>query len=71
MNLRLVLFEWAARRGLEAGASRRLQCLAGFGGEPEGLRTGLARGFAVLAAALAGFALVTVSYTHLTLPTKA
>jgi len=58
MNLRLVLFEWAAGRGLEAEASRRLQRLAGFGGEPEGLRPGLARGFAVLAAALAGFALV-------------
>lgn len=58
MNLRLVLFEWAAARGLEAAASRRLQQLAGFGAEPEGLRTNLARGFAVLAAALAGFALV-------------
>ncbi|MET0351670.1 MAG: DUF2157 domain-containing protein [Rhizobacter sp.] len=58
MNLRLVLFEWAAGRGLDAAASRRLQRLAGFGEEPAGLRTGLVRGFAVLAAALAGFALV-------------
>jgi len=58
MNLRLVLFEWAAGRGLDARASRRLQHLAGFGAEPGGLGAGLARGFAVLAAALAGFALV-------------
>jgi len=58
MNLRLVLFEWAARQGLGAAASRRVQDLAAFGAEPDRLRPGLARGVAVLAAALAGFALV-------------
>lgn len=58
MNLRLSLYELAARHRLDAGASARLLDLAGFGREPAALRPLAVRGVAVLAAALGGFGLI-------------
>lgn len=54
MNLRMVLYELAARYGLDATATRQLQQLAGLPFEPPRLAAWLPRGMAVLAAALLG-----------------
>lgn len=58
MNLRLSLYELAARHRLDAAASARLLDLAGFEREPAALRPCAVRGLAVLAAALGGFGLI-------------
>jgi uncharacterized membrane protein len=58
MDLRLALYELAARHGLDADAARRLRHLAGLDDEPAELATWLPRGLAVFAAALGGLGLV-------------
>lgn len=58
MNLRLALYALSERYHLDAGASRRLQELAGLRDEPPGLAHWLPRGIAVLAAALGGFGII-------------
>jgi uncharacterized membrane protein len=58
MDLRLALYELAARHGLNAGAARQLRQFAGLDDEPAELATWLPRGLAVLAAALGGLGLV-------------
>ncbi len=58
MDIRLALHELTARHGLDASAADRLAAHAGLGGEPAGLTRQLARGTAVLAAALIGLGLV-------------
>ena len=58
MNLRLDLYDLAARHRLDAAGIRRLQELAGFAAEPPGVAHWLPRVIAVLAAALAGFGLI-------------
>jgi uncharacterized membrane protein len=58
MDLRLTLYELAARHRLDAAASHRLHRLAGLEGEPPALASRLPRGVAILAAALIGLGLV-------------
>ena len=58
MDLRLALFELAARHRLDAGATQRLQQLAGFGEEPASLPRRWALGTAVLGAALGGLGIL-------------
>ena len=58
MDLRLALHELEAAHGLDDGASRRLQALAGLGDEPRALKRWLPLGLAVLAAALLGLGLI-------------
>lgn len=58
MSLRLALYEWTARHGLDAASAQRLQALAGLNDEPEALQRAWPRGLAVLGAALGGFGLV-------------
>lgn len=58
LNLRLSLYELAARHRLDGGASMRLLELAALDREPAALRLHAARGVAVLAAALGGFGLI-------------
>ncbi len=58
MDLRLALHELEAAHGLDEGASRRLQALAGLGDEPRALKRWLPLGLAVLAAALLGLGLI-------------
>lgn len=58
LNLRLSLYELAARHRLDAGASARLLDLGGFDREPAALRLHAVRGVAVLAGALGGFGLI-------------
>ena len=58
MDLRLALHELEAAHGLDDGASRRLQALAGLGDEPRALKRWLPLGLAGLAAALLGLGLI-------------
>ena len=58
MNLRLGIYDLAARHRLEANTTRRLQQLAGLEEEPVALRRWTWRGIAVLAAALGGFGVI-------------
>lgn len=58
MDLRLALYELAARHRLDAPRVTRLRQLAGLAGEPAGLATWLPRGVAVLGAALGGFGVI-------------
>lgn len=58
MNLRLDLYDLAARHRLDESAIRRLQELAGFAAEPPGVARWLPRAVAVLAAALVGLGLI-------------
>jgi uncharacterized membrane protein len=58
MDLRLALYELAARQRLDAAASHRLQQLAAFDDEPPSLARGLPRGVAVLGAALGGLGVI-------------
>ncbi len=58
MDTRLALHELTARHGLDAAAADRLAAHAGLGREPAGLARRLARGTAVLAAALVGLGVV-------------
>jgi hypothetical protein len=58
MDLRLALYEEAARHGLDAGATRELQRYAGLESEPAGLGALLPRVVMVLAAALCGLGLI-------------
>jgi uncharacterized membrane protein len=58
MDLRRALYELAAEHRLDADAWRRLQSLAAFDREPEGLSRWLQIGIAVLAAALGGLGLI-------------
>lgn len=58
MDLRLALYELAARHRLDAPALLRLEQLAGLHEPPVGLTPWLPRGVAVLAAALGGFGLI-------------
>jgi uncharacterized membrane protein len=58
MDLRQALFEIAAEHRLDAAGVRRLDGLAGLEREPGTLTAGLARGVAVLAAALGGLGIV-------------
>lgn len=58
MNLRLGLYELAARYRLDGRALRRLQELAGLHEEPAAVARGLSRGLTLLAAALAGLGLL-------------
>jgi uncharacterized membrane protein len=54
MDLRLALYALAREHRLDARATRELHRIAGLGDPPAGLERRLARGIAVLAAALAG-----------------
>lgn len=58
MNLRLGLYELAARHRLDGRAAQRLQELAGLHDEPAAAARCLPRGLAVLAAALGGLGLL-------------
>lgn len=58
MDLRLAIYELAARHGLDAPGVRRLRQLAGLGSEPEALATWLPRGTAILGASLGGFGVI-------------
>ncbi|WP_280151268.1 DUF2157 domain-containing protein [Piscinibacter sp. XHJ-5] len=58
MDLRLALYELAMQQGLDAGASSRLQRLAGLDEEPASLAATLPRVIAVLGAALGGLGIV-------------
>lgn len=58
MDLRLALYELTARHGLDDARARRLRQLAGFDAEPASVATWLARGLAVLAAALLGLGVI-------------
>jgi uncharacterized membrane protein len=58
MNLRLALYELAARHGLDKAGTRRLHQLAGLHDEPVPLAWWLPRGLAIAAAALGGFGLI-------------
>jgi uncharacterized membrane protein len=58
MDLRLALYELSARHGLSAEGAQRLDELAGLQQPPERLAQLVARGVAVLAAALGGFGLI-------------
>ena len=58
MNLRLALYELSSEYRLDPVAVGRLQRLAGLRDEPAALATWLARGVAVLAAALGGLGIV-------------
>jgi uncharacterized membrane protein len=58
MDLRLALYELAARHELDAARVKRLRHLAGIDDEPASLSVWLPRGVAILAAALGGFGLI-------------
>lgn len=58
MDLRLALYELSARHGLSTEGAQRLTALAGLGQPPALLAQRVARGVAVLAAALGGFGLI-------------
>ncbi|WP_374673077.1 DUF2157 domain-containing protein [Ideonella sp.] len=58
MDLRLALYELTARHGLDEAGARRLRQLAGVDAEPAAAATWLARGIAVLAAALLGLGMI-------------
>lgn len=58
MNLRLGLYELAARHQLDAARQQQLHQLAGLGQPPAALARALPMGVAVLAAALAGLGLI-------------
>lgn len=58
MDLRLALYELTARHGLDDARARRLRQLAGLGTEPASIAIWLARGVAVLAAALLGLGVI-------------
>ena len=58
MDLRLALYELAARHQLDAAGSRKLAQIAGLNREPLQLAYWLPRGVAVLAAALGGFGVI-------------
>ncbi|QTN26921.1 DUF2157 domain-containing protein [Rhodoferax sp. AJA081-3] len=58
MDLRLALYELAARHRLDATGSHKLAQLAGLNREPAQLAYWLPRGVAVLAAALGGFGVI-------------
>lgn len=58
MDLRLALYELAARHRLAAGGTQRLQQLAGFDAEPASLARRWALGVAVLGAALGGLGII-------------
>ncbi|OGB23972.1 MAG: hypothetical protein A3I66_14805 [Burkholderiales bacterium RIFCSPLOWO2_02_FULL_57_36] len=58
MDVRLALYELAARHHLDAPAARELQHLAGLNREPAALAYWLPRGVAVLAAALGGLGII-------------
>lgn len=58
MDLRLALYDLTARHGLDDARARRLRQLAGLDTEPASIATWLARGVAVLAAALLGLGVI-------------
>lgn len=58
MDLRLALYELAARHKLDVAGSRKLAQIAGLNREPSQLAYWLPRGVAVLAAALGGFGVI-------------
>lgn len=58
MDLRLALYELAARHQLDTRATQELQHLAGLDREPDALAYWLPRGVAVLAAALGGLGII-------------
>jgi len=57
-DIRLVLYRWVGRHGLDANQHAQLLREAGLGQEPAGLQQRLIQGLAVLAAALAAFGLL-------------
>jgi uncharacterized membrane protein len=58
MDLRLALYELAARHELDTTGVKRLRQLSGIDAEPASLSIWLPRGVAILAAALGGFGLI-------------